>query len=72
MTNTTLLKSVMVLRGFTIKSLARVVGMSTSSMSYKINNHRDFSISEVAAIKEAMNLSASERDEIFFATNLDK
>lgn len=71
MTDTALLKSLLVLKHITVAQLAKMVGMSTASMSYKINNRRDFSIQEVDAIRRALGLNAEERDAIFFADKVD-
>lgn len=56
--NCNLLRAAMAEKGFTQAQLARAIGISANSMSRKINGRRDFSLSEVAAITEVLNLQA--------------
>lgn len=71
MTDTKKLKSMMTLRGYTIEKLANAIGLTTATMSYKINNLRQFKTAEVQAIKKILDLTSEERDEIFFAENVN-
>lgn len=65
--NSTLLKSVMVLNGDTIRDLAEFLGKTPQSVSGKINERgTEFRQGEIAAIKERYNLSAEEVEAIFF------
>jgi hypothetical protein len=71
--NGSVLKSIMVLNGDTIGSLAEYLGISPQSVSYKINEkviHKkkiEFKQGEIAMIKERYNLSAEQVEEIFFS-----
>lgn len=71
MTDTLEFKAVMIKRGLTLKKLANLVGISNTTLSYKINNKREFTSSEMEAIREALNLTEDERNRIFFANNVD-
>lgn len=66
MTNTTELKVIMYRKKITIKKLAEIIGVSATTLSYKINNEREFTSSEIMSIQKALNLSNDERNEIFF------
>lgn len=65
--NGTMLKSVMVLNGDTIRDLAEYLRITPQSVSDKINERRtEFKQGEIAMIKERYNLSADQIDSIFF------
>ena len=67
MTNTKEFKIAMLRAGYTNESLAPAIGMSKATLSYKINNLREFTVSEIKKIQETLRLSDEERDLIFFA-----
>lgn len=71
MTDTIELKSILVKKGLTLKKLSTIIGISTTTLSYKINNKREFSSSEIAAMQEVLDLTKEERDRIFFAKDVD-
>lgn len=71
MTNVLEFKSAMIRKGFTIKKLASAIGLSTTTLSYKINNKREFTSSEIRVLKDILNLTTEERDKIFFGENVD-
>lgn len=71
MTNSRKLKSVMVARGMTLSDLSSLTGLSKASLSYKINNHRQFLAKEILILQKALNLTSLERDEIFFANDVE-
>ena len=66
MTNTSEFKVVLLRKGWTAEKLADSIGMSCQSLSYKINNKREFTSSEIANIQKTLGLSSEERDKIFF------
>lgn len=72
MTDTTALRACIIRAGHTVKTLAEELGISVCSLSYKLNNKREFRPSEIVAIKNILNLTPNERDAIFFADNVDK
>ena len=63
MTNTKLLKSKLVEKGFTIGELAETIGISHTSMSYKINGKRDFTVKEIYLI--CTELGIDNKDKYF-------
>lgn len=65
MTNTKLLKSKLVENGYTLATLADAVGISRTSMSYKINGKRDFTVKEIYSICSILNIT--DKDTYFFA-----
>lgn len=71
MTDTKRFKSILVAKGLTLEKLAKMVGLSNASLSYKVNNIRQFKIAEISAITKILNLSPKERDEIFFSENVE-
>ena len=66
--NSNKLKSVMALFGDTGNDLAETIGISPQRFSAKLNekNGAEFTQSEIQAIKERYNLTASDLEEIFF------
>ena len=71
MTNTNKLKAMIIERGTTANDLAKKIGMTSRTFSLKLNNKREFVLSEVAKIQQALNLSPEERDSIFFGKCVD-
>lgn len=67
MTDTRKLRAALALNGITAGDLAEKIGLSKQSMSYKMNNLREFRVKEITAISEVLNLSLEEREAIFFA-----
>ena len=67
MTDTNKLKAALALKGMTAGDLADMIGMSRQSISYKMNNIREFRVKEIIAISEALNLTLEEKEAIFFA-----
>lgn len=63
------LEAEMKLHGDTAAELAKHIGISACSFSYKKNEKHglEFTKGEIAKIKERYNLSAEEVDRIFFA-----
>lgn len=67
MTATLKLQAKMKENGFTIKTLASLIGVSTTGLFNKIHNKREFVVSEVEAIGKALCLTLEEKEAIFFA-----
>lgn len=72
MTDTNKLKAAIALKGITAGDLADRIGMSRQSISYKMNNIREFRVKEIIAISDALNLTLEEKEAIFFADKVDK
>lgn len=64
--NSNLLKSVMVLNGDNIKTLALKLNLSRQTLSLKIDGINDFKLSEVKKICEIYELTSCEMLRIFF------
>lgn len=72
MTNGRLLRASAIANGFTIGTLADSIKLSRQSLSYKLNNKRQFTAEEIKAISEKLNLSLEEREAIFFGETVEK
>lgn len=64
--NTKLFKSIMVLNGDNIKSLASKMNISRQTLSLKIDGISEFKPSEIFTISQNYNLSINDVYEIFF------
>lgn len=71
MTNTTELKIAMFRKHISMDELAKRIGISTASLSYKTNNKREFTSTEIKMISEVLCLSVADREMIFFAEEVD-
>ena len=73
MTNTDLLKKKIAERGVKLGFLAEKLNTSYHWLKQKIDNKRDFKAWEIIAMCEALEItSLEERDQIFFAKNVEK
>ena len=66
MVNKNELRSVMARYGETVTDLANALGMSYPNLSKKINNHIDWTVSQVRKLKEHYSLSTEDIERIFF------
>lgn len=66
------LEAMMKLNGDTGKSLSEYLGISRSTFSAKLNEHRgaEFTQGEIKAIKEKYSLSDADTVDIFFTTKV--
>lgn len=53
--------------GYKYKFLAQELGISAYTLQLKINNNREFKVSEVDALALLLGLTLKEKDLIFFA-----
>lgn len=65
MTNTKKLKAIFVEHGKTQYEVAKMIGISKTSLSYKLNNKKEFRLSEVKLLCDYFNIKDVEN--IFFA-----
>lgn len=72
MTDTLAFKALLVKRGYTLEKLSDELGITISTLSYKVNNRRQFKPSEIIAIKNILGMTSAERDSIFFGDDVDK
>ncbi len=66
MTQTAKLQAKMKEKGFTIKTLSAQVGLSDTGLFNKIHNKKEFVVSEVQLIGQALDLNNKEIQDIFF------
>ena len=72
MTDTLLLKSMLLRKGLTVETASEKLGISRASMSYKVNNKREFMASEIKQLSDLLELTDSEVRQIFFTVNVDE
>lgn len=53
--------------GYKLRFIASKLGITYQGFLRKINNETEFKASEIQGLKELLNLTDKERDEIFFA-----
>lgn len=66
MTDTARLRTLIEEKGLKLKYIAQALGISSYTLSMKIENDREFKVSEVDALSNLLGLSLIEKDEIFF------
>lgn len=66
MTNKQMFQIALLKRNYTFYKLASEIELSRQSMSYKVNNKRKFTESEINKIDKVLNLSTEEKESIFF------
>lgn len=72
MTDTNAFKAAVMRKGLTMAILAKKIGVTEATLSYKANNLRQFKTAEVQAIKRILGLTVEERDAIFFADDAEQ
>lgn len=71
MTDTVEFKIALVKIGMSMNELAKKIGISRTSLSYKVNNKVEFTAKEIHAIRNCLNLTEAEMNKIFFANDVD-
>ncbi len=72
MTNTDLLLQLIAKKGLKLKYVAEYLGLSAYGLSLKINNKREFKVSEVNALCELLEIESLElKEKVFFAPEGD-
>lgn len=66
MFNQKLLKAKIIAQGFTRAEMAKKIGISLTTLNYKLNGRQEFKLSEVKKICTILNLNKTEREKIFF------
>ena len=67
MTNTTLLERYIEKSGYKKSFIAKQIGISAYALAMKINNESEFKAREISILCKILNISAKDRDAIFFA-----
>ncbi len=71
MTNTNMLEIALIKSKITKKELASSLGISIQTLYNKLNNEAEFKASEITKATEILNLNRTEREEIFFAKDVE-
>lgn len=66
MTNVGMLKERIEKSGYKLKFVAEKCGLTYPGLLPKLNGEREFNQTEIAALRELLNLTADEADKIFF------
>ena len=66
MFNQKLLKAKIIAHGLTRAEMAKKIGISLTTLNYKLNGRQEFKLSEVKKICTILNLNKTEREKIFF------
>lgn len=66
MTDTKRLRELIAQAGLKYKYVASVLGITPQALQQKIENDREFKVSEVDGLAKLLNLSPCEKDQIFF------
>lgn len=72
MFNKNKLKAKIVEKGLTMESLANILGINIVTLYRKFAMESDFTRNEIAMIKDCLNISVDELNEIFLHENLRK
>ena len=72
MTNEELLRQKIEESGLKIYFIAKQTGISYQALLNKMRNEREFKVSEIQKLSGILNLSADEKENIFFAQNVGK
>ncbi|WP_196599809.1 helix-turn-helix domain-containing protein [Pectinatus frisingensis] len=63
-------KYIVSIRGYTLKKVADEIGVNPATLYRKMNGVSDFTRSEMQLIRNLLDLSIKEADDIFFARKL--
>ena len=66
MTDTMWLRTCIERKGVKLGYVANVLGISSATLRYKLNNERDFKLSEVDKLCSLLHLTRDQRDQCFF------
>ncbi len=65
--NGNMLRGLIIGAGYTLQEFSKELGINNTSLSYKINNKRDFTLKEVQKISRILRLTDDQIYTIFFA-----
>ena len=66
MTDTTMVRGCIRSRGMKLSHVARVLGISSGTLRYKLENESEFKISEVEKLSKMLGMTPEQRDRCFF------
>ncbi|MPM28319.1 hypothetical protein SDC9_74840 [bioreactor metagenome] len=65
------LKAARIRRGYTQKFIAKALNLGETSYTKRENGQLEFTASEIAKLKELLQLSSAEVEKIFFTLNVE-
>ncbi len=71
MTNSAMLRAAVVRSGLRYGYIAKQLKISAYCLAQKIDNRTEFRASEILRLSRLLNLTKEERDEIFFAEDVE-
>lgn len=71
MTNTSLLRKKIDESGYKLRFIASKLGITYQGFLKKINNETEFKASEMQILRELLNLTDAEFEQIFFTLNVE-
>lgn len=54
-------------KGFSVQEIAKLLGINSSTLYRKMNSETDFTRNEIAMLREYLDFSLDEMNDIFFA-----
>lgn len=72
MTDSIKLKEAIQRSGYRIHYIAEALNLTYQGFKLKVDGEREFKASEISKLTMLLKLSRTERDHIFFASNVDK
>ena len=72
MTDTMLLRAKIEESGYRLKFIAKKLAITYSGLLKKINNETEFKASEIQKLANVLKLDLKEKEEIFFAKDVDE
>lgn len=71
MTDTVALKDAIKNSGMSVTYIANILGITRGALYKKLDNITEFKASEIVLLKNILNLSDKERDDIFFNAKVE-
>ena len=71
-TDTMLLRAKIEESGYRLKFIAKKLGITYAGLLKKINNETEFKASEIQKLANVLKLDLKEKEEIFFAKDVDE
>lgn len=65
--NGNMLRGLIIAAGYTLQEFAKAIGITNTSLSYKINSKRDFTVQEIKNIARLLRLTDDQVWTIFLA-----
>ena len=72
LTDVSMLLSKIEKSGYKKNYIAQKMGITTATLSNKLNGRRDFLVKEIRTLSQILGLTPNEREQIFFKSNVDR